>query len=119
MGCSGSRIGDDNFEREFRSCSKNCGELDQTLNKLNFNPDQINAKKNSEILKKKDLITKYETDIDKSVKILNNHLSTNTDVVGAGKADKEARVLAINNRFETLKRRISEMNAAVGNQNQI
>lgn len=119
MGCSGSRIGDDNFEREYRTCSKNCSELDHTLKKFNFNADQLNSKKVSEILKKKDLISKYETDIDKSVKILNDFLNTNTDVVGAGKADKEAKVLAINNRFETLKRMIVEMNGAIGAQNQV
>jgi len=118
MGCSGSRVGDDNFEREFKLCSKHCGELDQLLNKLNFDPDQLNAKKVTEVLKKKALIAKYETDIDKSVIVLNDHLRTNADVVGVGKADKEARVLAINNRFETLKNRVAEINAAVAAQNQ-
>jgi hypothetical protein len=99
MGCSGSRIGDDNFEKEYKSISKNSGELDQILNKLNFNVDQLNPKKISEFSKKKDLIAKYENDIDKSIKILNNYLSTNAIVIGAGKADKEARVLAINNQI--------------------
>jgi len=119
MGCSGSRMGDDNFEKEYKACSKNCSELEKILNKLNFNVDQLDPKKISEISNKKDLITKYEDDIDKSVKNLNNHLSTNTVVIGAGKADKEAKVLATNNRFEILKRRIAEMNSAVGTNNQV
>ena len=56
MGCSGSRNGDDIFEREYRSCHKNSGELNGILNKLNFNQENVNPKKVSEILKKKDLI---------------------------------------------------------------
>lgn len=114
MGCSGSRNGDDVFEREYRSCLKNSGELNGILSKLNFNQENTNPKKVSEILKKKDLISKYETDISKSLDLLNNFISSNNVVIGAGKADKEARVLAMTNNFETLKRRINELNFAIG-----
>lgn len=110
MGCSGSRIGDDAFEKEYRNGQQSLNEVEKILNKIGANTEEpTSQKKLNEINKKKETITKLEREVSKSIEALNSQISINNHVVGTFKADKEARLLALTNKFVSIQKRIKQI----------
>ena len=68
----------------------------------------IKEKKGKKAQKNKEAILKYENDITKSLNILNT-LLVNNIALGAGKADREAKVLAISKNWENLHKKVNNI----------